>query len=88
MKRFRKPTSRRKDRFFHTKARFPDRTKEKGWTGPIVDYKEIDLLRKFITASSKTMSRKRAGTSAMEQRSIKRAIKHARYIGLLAYKGL
>lgn len=79
---------RRKERFFHTKSRFPDRTKEKGWEGPIADYKEIELLRKFLTSSSKMMSRKRAGTSAEEQRSLKTAIKHARFMALIAYKGI
>lgn len=76
--------ARRRDRFFHTKRRFPERAK-KGWLGPLMDYKEIDLLRKFLTGSSKIMSRKRAGTSAAEQRAIKLAIKRARYMGLLAY---
>ena len=79
---------RRRERFFHTKSRFPERDKTKGWVGPIVDYKEVDLLRKFLTNSSKTMSRKRAGTSAAEQRSIKKAIKRARYMALLPYKGI
>ena len=51
--------------------RFPDRGKE-GWKGPIIDYKETELLYKFLTASSKMMSRKRAGTSAREQRDIHR----------------
>ena len=45
------------------KCRFPTRG-GKGWNGPIVDYKEVDLLRKFMTISNKMMSRKRAGTSA------------------------
>ncbi len=78
----------RRERFYHTKSRFPERTRQRGWQGPIVDYKEIDILRKFMTGSNKMMSRKRAGTSAEEQRAIKKAIKHARYMGLLAYKGV
>ena len=68
------------------KTRFPERgTKE--WKGPIIDYKEVDLLRKFLTASSKMMSRKRAGTNAREQRDIRRAIKRARYMALLPFTG-
>jgi len=77
--------SKRRERY-HTKARFPDR-KAKNWEGPMIDYKEIDLLAKFLTPSSKQMSRKRAGTSAFEQRSVKTAVKHARFMGLLPYKG-
>jgi ribosomal protein S18 len=40
-----------------------------------------------MTASGKMMSRKRAGTSAMEQRALRTAIKHARFIGLLPFTG-
>jgi len=76
--------SKRKDREFHTKRRFPERG-GKDWKGPIINYKEIDLLRKFLTTSNKMMSRKRAGTSAAEQRDLKRAIKHARFLALLPY---
>ncbi len=76
----------KKTREFHTKRRFPDRG-GKDWKGPIVDYKEVELLRKFLTTSSKIMSRKRAGTSAAEQRDLKRAIKYARFLALLSYTG-
>lgn len=69
-----------------TKCRFADRT-GKDWKGPIVDYKEVELLRKFLTASSKMMSRKRGGTSAEEQRDLRRAIKRARFMALLPFTG-
>ena len=68
------------------KCRFPKRG-AKDWKGPIVDYKEVDLLHKFLTASNKIMSRKRAGTSAREQRDIRRAIKKARFLALLPFTG-
>lgn len=71
---------------YHTKSRFPDRSRQ-DWEGPLVDYKELDLLKKFLTPSSKMMSRKRAGTTAAEQRAIKRALKYARFMALLPYKG-
>ena len=71
---------------YHTAARFPDRH-TKDWVGRLIDYKEIDLLRKFLTSSSKVTSRKRAGTSAQEQAALKRAIKHARFMALLPYSG-
>ncbi len=70
-----------------SKRRFPNRQTAE-WKGPIVDYKEVDLLRKFLTASSKMMSRKRAGTSAAEQRDIRRAIKRARFMALLPFTGV
>jgi small subunit ribosomal protein S18 len=68
------------------RSRFPDRGGE-SWKGPLVDYKEIDLLRKFLTASSKVMSRKRAGTNAREQRALAQAIKRARFLALLPFTG-
>jgi ribosomal protein S18 len=76
----------KKGRFFHTAERFPERHK-KDWEGPLVDYKEIELLRKFLTSSNKLMSRKRAGTSAVEQRALQAALKRARFIGLVPYTG-
>jgi len=76
----------RNPEMFRGSRRFPERGK-KDWVGPIVDYKEIDLLRKFMTASSKVMSRKRAGTNAQEQKAFKQAIKRARYMALIPYAG-
>jgi len=71
---------------FHTERRFPDRGGA-GWVGPLVDYKEIDLLRKFLTSSSKLMSRRRAGTDAQEQNALKVAVKRARFLALIPYRG-
>ena len=53
-----------------------------------IDNKEVELLRKFLTASSKMMSRKRGGTSSTEQRDVRRAIKRARFLALLPYVGI
>jgi len=76
----------KKRRPVQTRGRFPERAGE-AWKGPIMDYKEVELLRKFMTASNKVMSRKRAGTNAREQRDIRRAIKRARFMALLPYIG-
>ena len=70
----------------HGKQRFADRGGD-GWVGPVVDYKEVELLRKFLTPSSKLMSRKRAGTSSQEQADLKRAVKRARLLALIPYSG-
>ena len=67
-------------------CRFPERTGD-DWKGPIIDYKEVDLLRKFVSSSSKMVSRKRANTSAKEQRAIKQALKRARFMALIPYAG-
>lgn len=71
---------------FHSSQRFPQRSGT-DWVGPLVDYKEIELLRKFLTSSSKLMSRKRAGTSAQEQNALKEALKRARFMSLLPFAG-
>ena len=74
----------RNNNSYHTARRFADRG-GKEWIGPLVDYKEVELLRKFLTSSSKLMSRKRAGTSSQEQRALRIAIKRARFLALLPY---
>ncbi|MCO6438344.1 MAG: 30S ribosomal protein S18 [Phycisphaerae bacterium] len=71
---------------FHTSVRFPKRHSS-DWQGRLVDYKEVDLLRKFLTTSSKLMSRKRAGTNAQEQKALKNAVKLARFMALVPYRG-
>ena len=72
---------------FRSAQRFGDR-KRGEWVGPTVDYKEVELLRKFLTSSSKLMSRKRAGTSAQEQNVLKQAIKRSRFMALIPYAGV
>ena len=71
---------------FHTKRRFPERVRPV-WRGPLVDYKDLELLRKFLTSSSKVMSRRRAGTNAQEQRALRLAIKRARFLALVPFSG-
>jgi small subunit ribosomal protein S18 len=50
-----------------------------------IDYKDTESLRKMVSGNGKILSRKRTGATAMEQRMIARAVKRARYIGLLPY---
>lgn len=71
---------------YHTSSRFPERSGAE-WVGRLVDYKELDLLRKFLTSSSKQMSRRRSGTNTQEQKALKQAIKHARFLALVPYRG-
>lgn len=82
-----KPTKKRNNsNSYHTTRRFADRSKSEGG-GRLIDYKEVELLRKFLTTSSKLMSRRRAGTSAQEQKAVKTAIKQARFLSLIPYQG-
>ena len=52
-----------------------------------VDYKDVETLNKLLTSQAKIFSRKRAGNCAKHQRSLKRAIKRARFMSLLPYVG-
>ena len=51
-----------------------------------IDYKDVDLLRKFISPETgKIESRRRTGACAKHQRFLSRAIKKARFLALLPY---
>jgi small subunit ribosomal protein S18 len=51
----------------------------------IVDYKDIALLRKFMSDRGKIRSRRVTGLSAKRQREVAMGIKNAREMGLLPY---
>jgi small subunit ribosomal protein S18 len=51
----------------------------------IVDWKDVETLRKMMSPNGKILGRKRLGTSASEQRKLAQAIKRARYMALLPY---
>lgn len=50
-----------------------------------VDYKDIELLKKFLGSQGNVMPRKRSGVSSKYQRKLAEAIKRARFMGLLPY---
>jgi len=50
-----------------------------------VDYKDIELLRKFITETGKIVPSRITGTKAIYQRKLANAIKLARFLSLLPY---
>ncbi len=50
-----------------------------------IDYKDVDLLRKFITERGKILPRRITGLTAQQQRHLTTAIKRARAIALLPY---
>ena len=52
---------------------------------PYIDYKDVDLLRRFMSDRAKIRSRRVSGNDSQQQREIARAIKNAREMGLLAY---
>jgi small subunit ribosomal protein S18 len=50
-----------------------------------IDYKDIQLLRSYITDRGKILANKVTGNCARHQRSLARAIKRARNVGLLPF---
>lgn len=50
-----------------------------------IDYKDTDLLRKFVSDRGKIRSRRVTGVSAQQQRQLATAIKNAREMALLPY---
>jgi len=50
-----------------------------------IDYKDVDILKKFLNPNGKIMSHKRTGITAKNQRELAKAIKHARFLGLLPF---
>ena len=53
-----------------------------------IDYKDVKLLRRFVTEQGKIMPRRVTGTSAKMHRKLIRAIKSARNIALMPYTNL
>ncbi|ACA98580.1 MULTISPECIES: 30S ribosomal protein S18 [Cyanophyceae] len=50
-----------------------------------IDYKDVELLRKFITERGKILPRRITGLTARQQRDVNTAIKRARMLALLPF---
>ncbi len=50
-----------------------------------IDYKDTEILRKFINPHGRMISRKRSGITAKYQRQLATAVKRARFLALLPY---
>ncbi len=50
-----------------------------------IDYKDVDLLKKFISERGKILPRRVTGTSAKYQRKLTIAIKRSRIMALLPF---
>ena len=51
----------------------------------VIDYKNVDLIRQFVSESGKIAPRRITGTCAKHQRGVAREIKKAREMALLHY---
>ena len=54
-------------------------------SGEEIDYKDTNLLKEFITETGKIVPSRITGTQTRFQRQLAKAIKRARFIGLLPY---
>jgi len=50
-----------------------------------VDYKETELIGRFVSTQAKIIDPMHTGTCAKHQRALSNAIKQARFMGLLPY---
>ena len=50
-----------------------------------IDYKDVDLLRKYITERGKILPRRITGLTCKQQRDLTEAIKRARILALLPF---
>jgi small subunit ribosomal protein S18 len=50
-----------------------------------IDYKDVDLLKKFLNPHGRIMARKRTGVTAKNQRNLAMAIKRSRFMGLIPF---
>ncbi len=62
---------------------FGDERRSRYLAGTSIDFKNGELLKKFMTEQGKIMPRRITGTTAKQQRQLKRAISQARILGLV-----
>jgi small subunit ribosomal protein S18 len=53
--------------------------------GEPIDYKDVELLRKFVTERGKILPRRITGLTAKQQRDLTLAIKRSRQIALMPF---
>ena len=52
---------------------------------PVIDYKDIKLLTRYITEKGKIMPSRITGVSKKKQKQLSNAIKRARFLSLISY---
>ena len=72
----------RENLFFESKKRTCPLSNE---NSPKVDYKNVKLLSRFITEKGKIIPRRVTNVSSKKQKELSKAIKRARYLGLMSY---
>ena len=52
-----------------------------------LDYKQIDMLQRYVTDAGKIRPRRQTGACAKHQRALAQEVKRARHLALLPYAG-
>jgi small subunit ribosomal protein S18 len=50
-----------------------------------IDYKDVEVLKKFLNPHARMVSKKRSGVGSKSQRKLATAIKRARFMGLIPF---
>lgn len=50
-----------------------------------IDYKDMEILKKFMNPHARILGKKRTNVSATNQRKLALAVKRARFMGLLPF---
>ncbi|MFA6325377.1 MAG: 30S ribosomal protein S18 [Candidatus Paceibacterota bacterium] len=50
-----------------------------------IDYKDVEILKKFLNPNGKIINHKRTGVTSKNQRQLATAVKRARFLGLLPF---
>ncbi len=50
-----------------------------------IDYKDTEILRKFLNPHGRILARRKTGVTAKNQRKLAEAVKRARFMGLLPF---
>ena len=53
--------------------------------GEPIDYKDVELLKKYVTERGKILPRRITGLTSKQQRDLTKSIKRARLVALLPY---
>lgn len=56
-----------------------------GENAPVIDYKDVKLLLRFTSERGKIVPSRITAVSAKKQRELAKAIKRARFLGLMPY---
>jgi len=51
----------------------------------VIDYKQVEVLKRLVDESGKIRSRRQTGTCARHQRMVAKAVKRARHMALLPF---